>query len=60
MPNERRIINRLRTENAVLRSLVVELGGGPPPVPISPVVNVEVRGPAPTLPMLAHLAQRGL
>ena len=58
MANANTTIGRLRAENAVLRALVVELGGTPPPVP--PIAEDRSPGPSPRLPMLAHLAQRGL
>jgi hypothetical protein len=56
MPNDSRIIDRLRTENMVLRALVAELGGKPP----APSYLAAAPGAPPTLPTLAQLARRGL
>ncbi len=58
MANASTIIGRLRAENMVLRVLIVELGGTPPPAP--PVGEDRRPGPSLRLPTLAYLAQRGL
>ena len=55
MPNASRIIDRLRTENMVLRALVAELGGKPPAA--APYAAAS-EGSRTVVPTLAHLAQR--
>ncbi|WP_165602055.1 hypothetical protein [Methylobacterium indicum] len=57
MKSDHRILARLRAENMALRALIVELGGTPP---VPPAGEDTRPGPSPRLPMLAHLARRGL
>lgn len=56
MQSDHRLLARLRAENAVLRALIVDLGGKPPP----PIPAVAPARPGADIPALAHLRRLGV